>query len=155
MKRRRFSLSVHESTDDIRSGRDDSGVAGRDSPQPRRALRPSTAWGVAGRRGTELPGSGGSIGGFTWNGGKLGSPLREGGFCRAERASGPWPAGATGSGRDETGGGGPEEKSGRLWIAGPALGRPFVVPLFGKTIGGDPACAPMPTLVPTLRLSCA
>src|SRR5882724_5524945 len=72
-----FKLSVHESTDDIRPGRDDPGAPGRDSTQPRCTLRSSDTWGFAGGGGYELSPGGRGPWGFAWDGGPLLSSFLE------------------------------------------------------------------------------
>src|SRR6267142_4500301 len=146
-----FTLSVHESTDHLRPGRNDPGPPGRDSTQPRCSLRSSLARGVVGRTRHELPRNGQSAGRFAWDRGELGTPLRTVRVCQAERARRPRTASAFGARRDETGGGGATEEYGRLWPAGAALGRTAVVQLCAKAIRCDAAGAPVPANVPTPR----
>src|SRR6202165_1798168 len=151
----RLNLSVHESTDDIGPGRDDPGIAGRDSTQPRCTLRPSVARGAACGRGNELPAGSRGPWGFTWDGGKLGFSFREGRLRWAERAGGSRPTVTVGEGRDETSGGGSEEESRRLWIAGAALGRSAPIELPREEVWHRATRPAMPTAVSTTRVPSA
>src|ERR1039458_9119592 len=141
-----FSMLVaHEGTDDIRQGRDDPGIAGRDTSQPRCSLRSPIARGVAGSRGDELPGSGEGSGRFSWNGGKLGAPFRAAWIRRLERGRANGPAQAAGpkgygEGRDSA-----TEGSSRFRAAGAAVGRALVVGFRAEAVRGDPEGAPVPT----------
>jgi len=138
-------LVAHEGTDDIRSGRDDPGFAGRDTSQPRCPVRSPVARGVASSRGDELPGSGEGLGRFSWNGGKLGAPFRAAGIRRLERGRANGPAQATGpkgygEGRDSA-----TAVSSRLRASGAAVGRALIVGFRAEAVRGDPEGAPVPT----------
>src|SRR5882724_3326278 len=150
-----FKLSVHESTDDIRPGRDDPGAPGRDSTQPRCTLRSSVTWGFAGGGGYELSPGGRGPWGFAWDGGQLGGSLRKIRFRRVERPRGSRPAVTVGPDRNETSRGGAEEKSLRLWIAGAALGWPAVIELSGETARRRLTRPTMPAAVSSPRISSA
>ena len=138
-------LVAHEGTDDIRPGRDDPGVAGRDTSQPRCPLRSPVARGVAGSRGDELPGSGEGPGRFPWNGGKLGAPFRAAWVRRLERGRTNGPAQATGPKGYGEGRDGAAAVSSRLRAASAALGRALVVGFRAEAVRGDPEGAPVPT----------
>src|SRR5579884_646123 len=148
-----LSLSAHESADDIRSRGDGLGLAGRDSTQPRRPVRPPLAWGVAGCRGDELPAGGRGAWRLAWDGGKLDSPLRAVGLWRLERSGRPRPTVSAEAGAVEAGGDSLEAQSGRLRIACAALGRSPLIEFPGEAVWSDPARPTMPAVVPAPRLS--
>ena len=138
-------LVAHEGTDDIGPRRDDPGIAGRDTSQPRCPVRSPVARGVAGSRGDELPGSSEGLGRLSWNGGKLGAPFRAAWIRRLERGRTNGPAQATGpkgygEGRDSA-----AAVSSRLRAAGAAVGRALVVGFRAEAVRGDPEGAPVPT----------
>ena len=138
-------LVAHEGTDDIRPGRDDPGVAGRDTSQPRCPLRSSVARGVAGSGGDELPGSGEGLGRFSRNGGKLGAPFRAAWVWRLERGRTNGPAQATGPKGYGEGRDGVAAVSSRLRAAGAAVGRALVVGFRAEAVRSDPEGTPVPT----------
>ena len=144
-------LVAYEATDDIRPGRDDLGVAGRDTSQPRCPLRSSVARGVAGRRGDELPGSGEGAGRFPWNRGKLGPPFRAARIRSLERGRANGPAQATGPKGDGEGRDSAPALSSRLWAASSAVGRALVVGFCAEAVRGDPEGAPVPTAFSPIR----
>src|SRR5580658_10439766 len=150
-----LNLAVHESTDDIRPGRDDPGLAGRDSTQPRCALRSSVARGIAGSGGNELSAGVRDSRRFAWDGGKLDSPLREVWLWRFERSGRPRPTLSTEAGTIEASRGSLETQPGRLRTTRAALGRPPLVEFSGEAVWGDASRPAMPAIVPKPRVSAA
>jgi hypothetical protein len=138
-------LVVHESTDDIRPGRDDPGFAGRDTSQPRCPVRSPVARGVAGSGGDELPGSSEGPGRFPRDGGKLGAPFRAAWIRRVERGRANWEAQATNPEGNDEGRDSATAVSGRLRAAGASVGWTLVVGFSAEAVRGDFEGAPVPT----------
>lgn len=146
-------LAAHESANDFRQGGNDPGLAGRDSTQPRCAIRPSLTRRAACCRRDELSKGSRDIGRFARDGCELGGSLREARFRRSERPRRPREAIPVGARRDEASGECVEEIPGSLWIGGTSLGRSAAVQFSGETIRHRATSPAMPAPLSAPRFS--